>query len=138
MTEIKNDLKAKESPAEELSRVKAELAGLKKSQEKFEEEALKAACESIGIKPADMLAQKAAQKAGKEMVEYDIGEMVVHINGKPFTGRGVVTLEEAECILHMASMSRDEKMKSMIGRNYAVMGGMGGPITTRLVGTVQN
>lgn len=131
------ELKAKESPSEELARVKAELEAVKKNQEDFEEKALEQACKAVGVSAADFLSMQDAKKSTEEMIEFDIGDTVVHINGMPYSGVGRVTRAVAEVIMHMASASRDQKMKSMVGRNYELIGGLGGPMKTRLISTVQ-
>mgnify|MGYP006921331538 CR=1 FL=1 len=128
---------AKENPAQELARLKAELASLKKNQEEFEEKALEQACKAVGVSPADFISMQEAKNSTEEIIEFDIGDTVVHINGMPYSGVGRVTRAVAEVIMHMASASRDQKMKSMVGRNYELIGGLGGPMKTRLISTVQ-
>jgi len=140
----KQEAKAAPSAAEkelELLRAKlaqseAEIQAIKAGNTKFEQDTLRSALQKAGLTPEQYLANQKAKEAQEDVLELDLGNQILHINGHPYSGivrakRGVV-----EMLQSMAGNSRNQKMREMLGRDHVVETLSTGAIRSRVIRTI--
>ncbi len=88
---------------------------------KLEDEAFARVCKAVGTTPAEIEAAEKQRERLKEMVEFDIRPMVVHINGKPFS-HGRCTRGEWEVISQMAGGKRNRLLEEALGKKHQLIG----------------
>lgn len=103
--EMKKKEESKEAVAQEVNynELPAEL------RKKFEEEALERVSRAVGITSEEV---KAAP-AKAEMYRYDLGPIVVKINGHPYTGKGIAKKEVVETIVYHANELKQRYLREM-------------------------
>lgn len=107
------------------------------AKEQAEEHAVESVCKALGVSPEDIAAEEERKKTQVEMMEYDLGPMVVYINGVEFKGRGIATRAVVECLMHMAGEKRMRELRAKVGNNSEIIQLAGGSIRSRLIGQVE-
>lgn len=109
----------------------------KSSEVEMSEEAIEKAVEIVakkmGVSKKELDELEKLKTKKSEMVEYDIGSNVVHINGQPYTGRGRVKREIAEVLMHAAGSRRMRLLNEMVRNSYELQQLAGGGFSTKLV-----
>lgn len=101
-----------------------------------EKEAVTKVCQSLGLDFDEVTAQVGTKPQIKEdLMEYNIGQTVVAINGREFTGKGVAPRGQVEMIVQMANAKLERELKAKIGMNYQVTTGYGNQVSSRVLGT---
>lgn len=110
--------------------LEAENAALKK---KADEAGFDRVARALGHDPAEIRALEKSKADNEELMEYDIGPTVVHINGLPYSGKGEAPRGMAEMIVSMASARRQRLLKEQIGHEYILKELSHGVYTAKVV-----
>lgn len=131
---FEEQLKALQAKLEAAEKAKEEALAAK---EKAEEDAVESVCKALGVSPADIKAEEERKSQAADMMEYDLGPMVVMINGNEYKGQGVATRAVVEMLMHMAGEKRMREIRARVGNNSEVIQMAGGTIRSRLVSQVE-
>lgn len=127
--------KATEQTSEQrIAELEAKLAKAEKTKAEIEEKAVEATMKAIGMRASDLDEIKEANTKKKEIREFDIGRIVVSINGVSYTGRGQAPSEVVEVIMSMAGNKRMRELRAKIGNNHEIFMLAGGGFRSRIVG----
>lgn len=136
--EKKETLKQSEHPVQDfqakIQELEAKLKEVEASKLKLEEEAVEKVCAALGTSPAKLAIEEKRKAEAEKMMEYNIGKIIVAINGKEYTGRGVEKAGIVECIMSLAGNKRMREIRARIGNNYEIHMLSGGAMTSRVVG----
>lgn len=131
---LEEQLKALQAKLEAAEQAKAEAISAK---EKAEDHAVESVCKALGVSPADIKAEEERKKVAADMMEYDLGPMIVMINGHEYKGQGIATRAVVEMLMHMAGEKRMREIRAKVGNNSEIIQMAGGTIRSRLVGQVE-
>lgn len=93
---------------------------------KYKAEARAKILEEIGV-TEDQLAAKATKIKKKfAMWQYDLGNMVVKINGQAYSGKGQATEDVCEVLMELANKKRTRLLNELYSSNKQIQQVMGG------------
>ena len=107
---------------------------IKSAKLEAEEKAVAGVMKAIGLKSKDLEELARVQEQKKEIREFDIGKIVVFINGVPYSGRGRAPSEVVEVIMSMAGNKRMRELRAKIGNNHEIFNLAGGGFSSRIIG----
>jgi NACalpha-BTF3-like transcription factor len=81
-----------------------------------EQEAMEKVLKKLGINAKELDELERIKKDGEELIDYNIGNIDVYVNGNVVPGQGRVPRAEAEQILSLAANKRHRLMQEVFGK----------------------
>lgn len=100
---------------------------------KAEADALAKVCKAVGTNPDQLKEMEENQKKAEEMASYNLGTIVIRINGVAYTGRGTAPRAVCEQLITMASAKRKRLLNEKIGRDAQVISTLSGGISYKIL-----
>lgn len=102
------------------------------------EKAMADALQQLGIDPDKVSKESDEAKAHREFINepmfFELGPVIVNLNGVEYTGSGQAPRHIVECLMETASKRQNRILREALGNSYRVEQVSGGAISSRLVG----